>query len=78
MASTARGQGWMGYWAGIVPWEGGQALAQGAQSSCGCPWIPGNAQGQAGHWGWEHLGHWEVSLGWHWVGFRILPNPNHP
>ncbi|NXH07304.1 PGAP2 factor, partial [Loxia leucoptera] len=22
----------------------------GAQSSCGCPWIPGSAQGQAGHW----------------------------
>ncbi|XP_063271618.1 P2X purinoceptor 6 isoform X2 [Prinia subflava] len=48
MASTARGRGWMGYWERIVPWEGGQALAQGAQSSCGCPWIPGNAQGQAG------------------------------
>ncbi|RMC11780.1 hypothetical protein DUI87_11905 [Hirundo rustica rustica] len=42
---TARGQGWMGYWAGIVPREGGQALAQGAQSSCGCPWIPGSVQG---------------------------------
>ncbi|RLV83453.1 hypothetical protein DV515_00016458 [Chloebia gouldiae] len=26
----------------------GNALAQGAQSSCGCPWIPGSAQGQAG------------------------------
>ena len=24
---TARGQGWMGYWEGIVPWEDGQALA---------------------------------------------------
>uniref|UniRef100_A0A8U7P5R5 Myosin heavy chain 10 n=1 Tax=Corvus moneduloides TaxID=1196302 RepID=A0A8U7P5R5_CORMO len=32
------------------------ALAQGAQSSWGCPWIPGSAQGQAGHWGWEQPG----------------------
>ena len=46
----------MGYWEGIVPWEGGQALAQDAQSSCGCPWIPGSAQGQVGHWGWEQPG----------------------
>ncbi|RMC08870.1 hypothetical protein DUI87_13864 [Hirundo rustica rustica] len=46
MAPTARGQGWMGSWAGIVPWQGVEALAQGAQSSCGCPWIPGSAQGQ--------------------------------
>uniref|UniRef100_A0A8C3MAY3 Uncharacterized protein n=1 Tax=Geospiza parvula TaxID=87175 RepID=A0A8C3MAY3_GEOPR len=27
MASTARGQGWMGYWAGIVAWQGGEGLA---------------------------------------------------
>ena len=46
--STARGQGWMGYWEGIVPWQGGQALAQGDQSSCGCPWIPGSIQVQPG------------------------------
>ena len=38
----------------IVPREGGEALAQAAQSSCGCP-IPGSAQGQAG-WGWEQPG----------------------
>ena len=31
----------------IVPREGGEALAQAAQSSWGCP-IPGSAQGQAG------------------------------
>ncbi|NWH83906.1 TYW1 synthase, partial [Aegithalos caudatus] len=31
-------------------------LAQGAQSSCGCPWIPGSAQGQVGHWGLEQPG----------------------
>ncbi|XP_063255737.1 uncharacterized protein LOC134551722 [Prinia subflava] len=49
MAPTARGQGWMGYWElGIPGCEGGQALAQGAQRSCGCPWIPGSVQGQAG------------------------------
>ena len=46
----------MGYWEGIPPWEGGQALAQGAQSSWGCPWIPGSAQDQAGHWGLEQPG----------------------
>uniref|UniRef100_A0A8U7N336 Activator 1 subunit 5 n=6 Tax=Amniota TaxID=32524 RepID=A0A8U7N336_CORMO len=44
---TARGQGWMGSWEGIVPWEGGQALAQGAQSSCSCP-IPGIAPFRVG------------------------------
>ncbi|RMC00095.1 hypothetical protein DUI87_23505 [Hirundo rustica rustica] len=35
------------------PCEDWQALAQGAQSSCGCPWIPGSVQGQVGHWGLE-------------------------
>ncbi|NXF26935.1 PR40A factor, partial [Rhodinocichla rosea] len=35
-------------WEEIVSWEGDEALAQGAQSSCGCPWIPGNVPGQAG------------------------------
>ena len=28
-----------------------------------------------------NLGWWEVSLpmagGWNWVGFKVLPNPNH-
>ncbi|XP_059715124.1 uncharacterized protein LOC132333743 isoform X1 [Haemorhous mexicanus] len=37
-----------GYWKGTLPCEGGQALAQSAQRSCGCPWIPGSAQGQVG------------------------------
>ena len=46
----------MRYWEGIVPWEGGQALAQGAQRSCGCPWIPGSVQGQVGHWGLQQPG----------------------
>jgi len=34
--------------------EGGEALAQAAQRSCGCP-LPGRAQGQVGQ-GWEHPG----------------------
>ena len=34
--------------------EGGEALAQAAQRSCGCP-IPGGAQGQAG-WGFGQPG----------------------
>uniref|UniRef100_A0A8C3V6H5 Zinc finger CCHC domain-containing protein 17 n=1 Tax=Catharus ustulatus TaxID=91951 RepID=A0A8C3V6H5_CATUS len=46
MAPTATGQGWMGSWQGIVPWQGGQGLPWNCQSSCGCPWIPGSAQGQ--------------------------------
>jgi len=32
--------------------EGGEALAQSAQRSCGCP-LPGNVQGQVGQ-GLEH------------------------
>ena len=40
----------------ILPCEGGEALAQAAQSSCGCP-IPGRAQGRAGRgWGQPGLG----------------------
>ena len=31
----------------ILPCEGGEALAQVAQRSCGCP-IPGSVQGQVG------------------------------
>ena len=38
----------------ILPPEGGEALAQAAQRSCGCP-LPGSAQGQAG-WNSEHPG----------------------
>jgi len=46
---------WRGGWvcqAAVGIYEGGEALAQAAQSSCGCP-LPGRAQGQVG-WGWEH------------------------
>ena len=47
----------MGDWElGIAGWEGGQGLGWNCQSSWGCPWIPGSAQGQAGHWGWEQPG----------------------
>ncbi|XP_063249361.1 protein SON isoform X2 [Prinia subflava] len=77
MPSTARGPGWMGSWAGIVPWQGGQALAQGAQSSCGCPWIPGSVPGQAGHLGLSSLGQWKVPLprqGWPWMGCKVPPS----
>ena len=61
----------------LAGWAG---LAQGAQSSCGCPWIPGSGQGQAGHWGWSNLGQWEVSLpwqGWHWMRFSVSSHPTH-
>ena len=40
---------------GIPICEGGEALAQGAQRSCGCLWIPGSVQGQAGQ-SLEHPG----------------------
>jgi len=35
-------------------YEGGEALAQVAQRSCGCP-LPGSVQGQVG-WGFEQPG----------------------
>jgi len=38
----------------ILYCEGGEALAQVAQRSCGCP-LPGSVQGQAGR-GFEHPG----------------------
>ena len=38
----------------VLHHEGGEALAQVAQRSCGCP-LPGSAQGQAG-WSSEHPG----------------------
>jgi len=38
----------------ILPCEGGEALAQVAQRSCGCP-LPGSVQGQVG-WSFEHPG----------------------
>ena len=39
----------------ILPCEGGEALAQVAQRSCGCPWLPGSVQGQVG-WGFGQPG----------------------
>uniref|UniRef100_A0A8C0VIC4 Uncharacterized protein n=1 Tax=Cyanistes caeruleus TaxID=156563 RepID=A0A8C0VIC4_CYACU len=65
----------MGFGAGIVPWQGGQALAQGAQSSWGCPWIPGSAQGQAGHWGWEQPGQ-EMNLSSFLVSCQLFLKAN--
>jgi len=38
----------------ILYCESGEALAQVAQRSCGCP-LPGSVQGQFG-WGFEHPG----------------------
>jgi len=38
----------------MLPHEGGEALAQVAQRSCGCP-LPGRAQGQVG-WSSEQPG----------------------
>ena len=38
----------------ILPCEGGEALAQAAQRSCGCP-LPGRVQGQVG-WGFGQPG----------------------
>uniref|UniRef100_A0A8U8BK47 Uncharacterized protein n=1 Tax=Geospiza parvula TaxID=87175 RepID=A0A8U8BK47_GEOPR len=38
----------IGFLEKILPCEGGEALTQGAQSSCGCPWIPGIVQDQDG------------------------------
>ena len=42
----------MSSWAQVLPCEGAEALAQGAQRSCGCP-IAGSVQGQVGHRGLE-------------------------
>ena len=39
----------------ILPCEGAEALAQGAQRSCGCPWLPGSVEGQVG-WGFGQAG----------------------
>lgn len=41
--------------------EGAEALAQSAQKSCGCLWIPESVPDQVG-WGLEQLGIVEVSL----------------
>ncbi|GAB0185147.1 zinc finger protein 501 [Grus japonensis] len=45
----------MGCEAEILPCEGAEALAQGAQRSCGCAWLPGSVQGQVG-WGFGQAG----------------------
>jgi len=39
---------------------GGEALAQVAQRSCGCP-LPGSVEGQVG-WSSEQPGWWKMSL----------------
>uniref|UniRef100_A0A8B9GFA3 Large ribosomal subunit protein bL33m n=1 Tax=Amazona collaria TaxID=241587 RepID=A0A8B9GFA3_9PSIT len=53
----------------VAPCEGAEALAQGAQGSCGCP-IPGSVQAQIGHRGLEQPAPVEGVLargtGWNW------------
>uniref|UniRef100_A0A8V5GVP7 Uncharacterized protein n=1 Tax=Melopsittacus undulatus TaxID=13146 RepID=A0A8V5GVP7_MELUD len=60
-----------------VPWEGAEALAQGAQRSCGCP-IPGSAQGQVGHRGLEQLLQLKGSLPMAGVGAGRALSSLHP
>ena len=64
----------------ILPCEGGKALAQVAQRSCGCP-LPGRVQGQAGR-GFGQPGLVEGvparARAWDWMVFKVPSNPNHP
>ena len=59
--------------------EDDEALAQGAQRSCGCP-IPGRVQGQVGHRGLEQpaLGEGVPAhgRGWNWMSFKVPSRPN--
>uniref|UniRef100_U3JYU4 Elongation factor G, mitochondrial n=1 Tax=Ficedula albicollis TaxID=59894 RepID=U3JYU4_FICAL len=66
----------------LCPWLGqnmeggfklrvGWDIGKGAQSSCGCPWIPGVSKARLDG-AWSSLGWWEV--GW---GLRSLPKPFH-
>jgi len=54
----------------ILHYEGGEALEQVVQRSCGCP-LPGSVQGQAG-WGFEQPGVVEGDLKDH-----LVPTPCH-
>ena len=64
----------------ILYYEGGEALEQVAQRSCGCS-LAGSVQGQVGR-GFEHPGlvkgvpsHGRG--GWDWMIFKVPSNPNH-
>ena len=62
----------------IIRYEGGEALEQAAQRSCGCP-IPGNTQGQVG-WGPgqpELLGGTAYGRGLELEGLKAPSNPSH-
>jgi len=70
----------MGHKEEILYCEGGEALAQVAQRSCGCP-LPGSVQGQV-RWGFEHPRLVKVSLpmagGLELGGlYKVPSNPNH-
>lgn len=64
----------------ILYYENREALAQVAQTNCGCP-ILGSVQGLAGQ-GFEQP---KVVVGlllsgqssWKWMNFKVLHNPNH-
>ena len=76
---AAGGEMEMGCEAEILPCEGGEALAQVAQRSRGCPWLPGSVQGQVG-WDFGQPGLVEGvpahGRGWNWMGFKVPSNPN--
>jgi len=67
----------MRYMEGTLHREGGGALSQVAQRSCGFP-LPGSAQGQVGR-DWEHPGLVEAvpAHGWNWMTLNIPSIPNH-
>ena len=61
----------------VLPCEGGEALAQVAQRSCGCP-IPGSVQGQVGR-GLEQPGLVEgvPACGLELDDVKVPSKPNH-
>jgi len=63
----------------ILHHEGGEALAQVAQRSCGCP-LPGSVQSHTG-WGFEQPGLVDrvpaCGRGWNQMIFKVPSNPNH-
>lgn len=50
----------MGYWEGIPPWKGGEALAQVPRDAVAAPSVKVFQAGLDG--AWSKLGQWKVSL----------------